>query len=148
MTPIQLHWWLKASPCRSSHESAIDLEVEVYFALWSLYLLHPGQAVGGFFDRKHFSCVLLHGTVALPQFKRHARTVLSEVGTKVVDPFLAQSLLESGEVLTVTDRSWHMDFDRAALVSYFSTEAIAEGLAYFSWTEDRIRKRDAVEQLV
>jgi hypothetical protein len=53
--------------CKQAQRSAIDLfKIDLDLAPRCLYLLHPGQAVGGLLQRKYFLRVLFHGAIALP----------------------------------------------------------------------------------
>ena len=79
-------------------ESAVDRVVQVEFDLsaWRLYLFHPCQAIGGLLYREHLSCVLLHGTIALPQLQRRIRAIRLDVRSEVRSALLAERVLQCG----------------------------------------------------
>ena len=79
-------------------ESAVDRVVQVEFDLsaWRLYLFHTCQAIGGLLYREHLSCVLLHGTIALPQLQRRIRTIRLDVRSEVRSALLPERVLQCG----------------------------------------------------
>jgi hypothetical protein len=79
---------------KKAERSAIDLfKIDLNLAPWCLYLLHPGQAVGGLFYWKNFLRVLFHRAISFPQLERDTGDIGFKIWSKVWRSFLAESIL-------------------------------------------------------
>lgn len=72
------------------------MEVIFNLAGWSLYLLHPGQAIGRLLHWKDLLRVLLDPAEPFPEFEGKCWAILLEIWAEIVDAFLAEGFLKSG----------------------------------------------------
>lgn len=128
MVPWRPDAWRVDGRPRGRGQACATFVVRVGYDLVGSVLVHPGQAVGGFFVGEYFACVFLDAAVAFPQAARFLWVLESRA--KVRNALLAERFLQNLEVFSITAWNGRLDVDGTVHVLDRSAYAAGEASAY------------------